>query len=433
MSERQPNSVDTKTVATRPEFLPEPSLNTLTSLSPQENTSASEASSPAANSTIVGIGSQLGPYQLLDKLGEGGMGAVYKARHTKLGKLVALKVLPPHVLDRPDALSRFEREMKAVGTLSHPNVVQALDAGDFGGVHYLSMEYVEGQDLHELVKAKGPMSVVNACKAIRQAAIGLAAAHKLGLVHRDIKPSNLFLTKVTGQIKILDMGLALLSQEQTPTALTSAGDRFGTPDYMAPEQWEDAHTCDARADLYALGCTLFQLLVGRAPYGSSEYRTVPRKMMGHVRDPIPDLIAARADVGRTPSSDLSSLSPMPDAMSNDMMRTDELIPPTNDIPDGLNAIYRKLMAKEPNDRFASADQLAEALAPFTRKRSPHDPREKSRTTSESPNRSDSDAVQAPSNGSLAPAIVTRNITATGSEALMSGNPQRTPPRRPNRK
>jgi len=125
---------------------------------------------------------------------------------------------------------------------------------------------------------------------------------------------------------------------------------------------------------------------------------------------------------------------MPDAMSNDMMRTDELIPPTNDIPDGLNAIYRKLMAKEPNDRFASADQLAEALAPFTRKRSPHAPREKSRTTSESPNRSDSDAVQAPSNGSLAPAIVTQNITATGSEALMmSGNPQRTPPRRPNRK
>lgn len=246
MSERQPNSVDTKTIVTRPEFLPEPSLNTLTSLSPQENTSASEARSPAANSTIVGIGSQLGPYQLLDKLGEGGMGAVYKARHTKLGKLVAFKVLPPHVLDRPDALSRFEREMKAVGTLSHPNVVQALDAGDFGGVHYLSMEYVEGQDLHELVKAKGPMSVVNACKAIRQAAIGLAAAHKLGLVHRDIKPSNLFLTKVTGQIKILDMGLALLSQEQTPTALTSAGDRFGTPDYMAPEQWEDAHTCDAR-------------------------------------------------------------------------------------------------------------------------------------------------------------------------------------------
>ena len=151
---------------------------------------------------------------MLDKLGEGGRGAVYKARHTKLDRMVALKVLPPHVVARPDALSRFEREMKAVGKLSHPNVVQALDAGDFGGVHYLSMEYVEGQDLQQLVQAKGPLSIVNACKALRQAALGLEAAHKLGLVHRDIKPSNLFVTKKTGQIKILDLGLALFSQDE---------------------------------------------------------------------------------------------------------------------------------------------------------------------------------------------------------------------------
>ena len=280
MTQPRPNSVDDKTVASSPEVLPDPLVNTHSSLSPKENTSAGETKPPEQLSTVVGIGSQLGPYQLLDKLGEGGMGAVYKARHVKLGRLVALKVLPPHVLSRPDALARFEREMMAVGSLQHPNVVQAHDAGEIGGVHYLSMEYVEGQDLHELVKAKGPMSIANACKVIRQAALGLAAAHKLGLVHRDIKPSNLFVTKATGQIKILDMGLALLSEEQAPAALTSTGQCFGTPDYMAPEQWEDAHTCDARADLYAHGCTLFLLLVGRTPYGGDEYRTVPRKMMG---------------------------------------------------------------------------------------------------------------------------------------------------------
>ena len=255
----------------------------------------------------------------------------------------------------------------------------------------------------------------------------MAAAHKLGLVHRDIKPSNLFVTKETGQIKILDMGLALLSEEQTPAALTSTGQCFGTPDYMAPEQWEDAHTCDARADLYSLGCTLFLLLVGRTPYGGDEYRTVPRKMMGHVRDPIPDLIAARAVVrggGCQPPS-TSSLAAGPTAGQSVSELKDTLrlaASATSDIPDGLDAIYRKLMAKDPKDRFASADQLAEALTPFTRQSSsaksspqqssPHAPREESRPTSDAPNRLNSDTASAPSDASPAPAIVTRSVTAT---------------------
>ena len=151
--------------------------NTQSSLGPQDRTSLGETRSATPVSTVVDVGSQLGPYKLVDKLGEGGMGAVYKARHTKLGKFVAMKILPQHVMSRSDALARFEREMLAVGSLHHPNIVQAHDAGEFGGVHYLSMEYVEGQDLQQVVKAKGPMSVVNACKAIRQAAQGLAAAH----------------------------------------------------------------------------------------------------------------------------------------------------------------------------------------------------------------------------------------------------------------
>ena len=352
---------------------------TQSSFSPQERTSAGETKPLLQHNTVVDVGSQLGPYQLVAKLGEGGMGAVYKARHVKLGKFVAMKILPQHVMSRPDALARFEREMLAVGTLSHPNVVQAHDAGEFNGVHYLSMEYVEGQDLQELVKTKGPVSVVNACKAIRQAAQGLAAAHKMGLVHRDIKPSNLFVTKQTGQIKILDMGLALLSQEEVPAALTSTGQCFGTPDYMAPEQWNDAHTCDGRADLYSLGCTLFFLLVGHPPYHSGTHRSAANKMKGHVIDPIPDLRSARQD-----------------------------------IPDGVDAIYRKLLAKEPKDRFVSAAALAEALAPFT-KPALAAPREESRTTNSSATPADSDqtqphAVRLPDSSDAPP-----NATIPGSE------------------
>ena len=298
---------------------------------PPEQTATGETLSIGPLSTIIDVGSQLGPYKLLAKLGEGGMGAVYQARHTKLGKLVALKILPQHLLSRSDALCRFEREMLAVGSLQHPNIIQALDAGEITGMHYLSMEYVEGQDLQQFIQTKGTMSVVNACKAIRQAAQGLAAAHKLGLVHRDIKPSNLFVTKRTGQIKILDMGLALLAQEETPAALTTTGQCFGTPDYMAPEQWNDAHTCDARSDLYSLGCTLHFLLIGRPPYHSDTHRSAANKMKGHVLDAIPDLALARPDV-----------------------------------PAGVVAIYLKLMAKTPSDRFASADELATALAPWVK-------------------------------------------------------------------
>ena len=294
---------------------------------PSEPTATGETIGPL--STIINVGNQLGPYKLLAKLGGGGMGVVYQARHTKLGKLVALKILPQHLLSRCDAVSRFEREMLAVGSLQHPNIIQALDAGEISGAHYMSMEYVEGQDLQQAIQTKGTMSVVDACEAIRQTAQGLAAAHELGLVHRDIKPSNLFVTKQTGQIKILDMGLALLAQTEMPAALTFTGQCFGTPDYMAPEQWSDAHTCDARSDLYSLGCTLYFLLVGRPPYHSDTHRSTANKMKGHMLDAIPDLALARPDV-----------------------------------PAGVVAIYLKLMAKVPSERFASADELATALAPW---------------------------------------------------------------------
>lgn len=282
-----------------------------------------------ADATMVGSGGSLGPYQLLEKLGEGGMGAVYKARHTHLDKLVAIKVLPQHFTEKPEAVARFKREMKAVGRLTHANIVQAHDAGEIHGTHFLAMEYVEGIDLQKLVKDKGPLSPANACRALRQAAIALSAAHAAGLVHRDIKPSNLLVAK-NGQIKVLDLGLALLAGDAgKATDLTAAGQAFGTPDYMAPEQWEDVHAADPRTDLYALGCTLFFLLTGHAPFEDDKHTSTVSKMTAHVLDTPTDLKAARADV-----------------------------------PDGLVAIYQRLVAKLPADRFQNATELAEALHPL---------------------------------------------------------------------
>lgn len=291
-------------------------------------------SAPAGHSFAkIQVGQLIGPYLIEAMLGEGGMGAVYRARHTKLDKLVALKILPSHSTHNPQFVARFEREMKAVGKLDHPQIVRALDAGEINGVHYLAMEYIEGTDLHELVRARGNLSVVNACKAIRQAAQALAAAHAAGLVHRDIKPANLFLAK-SGQLKILDLGLALLGEEANAhTELTAAGQTFGTPDYMAPEQWEGAHATDGRVDLYALGCTLHFLLTSKAPYDSPSTRTLLAKMKAHAMAPIPSLRDVR-----------------------------------NDVSAELEALYQKLMAKDPDARVQTAAELVDAILPFTVKK-----------------------------------------------------------------
>ena len=155
-----------------------------------------------------GLG-RLGEYELLAKLGEGGMGAVYKARQVRLDKIVALKVLPKDRTNDPHALARFEREMKAVGRVNHPHIVQAMDAREIEGTTVLVMEFADGLDMGEVLRRHGPLAVADACEMVRQAALGLQAIHEHGLVHRDIKPSNLMLTR-QGQVKILDLGLALL-------------------------------------------------------------------------------------------------------------------------------------------------------------------------------------------------------------------------------
>jgi formylglycine-generating enzyme required for sulfatase activity/anti-sigma factor RsiW len=271
----------------------------------------------------------LGPYRLLDTLGQGGMGTVYRAPHTKLDKVVAVKLLPVDRLRDADAVARFEREMKAVGRLSHANVVQAFDAGENAGIPFLVMEYVEGVNVSDLVQRRGPLGAADACEIVRQAALGLQYAHDHGLIHRDVKPSNLMVT-LNGQVKILDLGLALLHTDITGgTEITSAGLTMGTVDYMAPEQVTDSHHVDARADLYSLGCTLYKLLCGEPPFGAPRYASIPEKMLAQVHEPAPPVRSTRADV-----------------------------------PPELSQVIGRLLAKAPSDRPAHAGELAESLRPF---------------------------------------------------------------------
>ncbi len=274
-----------------------------------------------------------GEYVVLDKLGEGGMGVVLKARHRRMKRLVAVKMIAKKGLGSPDAVKRFHREVEVAAKLNHSNIVQAHDASEHEGVHYLVMEYVEGKDLAAIVKERGPLSIAQAVDYVVQAARGLHYAHEQGIVHRDIKPSNLLADK-KGTVKILDMGLASftrLAEDSEQDRLTSSGQLMGTCDYMAPEQALDTHRTDARADIYALGCTLYRLLTGRVPY---KCETMMQVLMSHREAPIPSLCKQRPDV-----------------------------------PPPLDAAYQKMVAKEPLERFQTMNDVIDALEPYVGKRS----------------------------------------------------------------
>jgi serine/threonine protein kinase len=273
---------------------------------------------------------RLREYQLLEKLGQGSMGTVYKALHTRLKRVVALKLLPPERMNDRATVARFQREMEAVGRLNHPHLVRATDAGEVDGTHFLVMEIIEGQTLAQLVHARGFLPVVEACELVRQAALGLQHVHEHGLVHRDIKPSNLLLS-AEGQVKVLDLGLALLKEERPGAEeLTATDQMMGTFDYMAPEQFADTHSVDIRADVYSLGCTLYFLLTGKAPFSGLTYANRLSKMMAHAQAPVPPI----RDRGR-------------------------------DVPAGLEAVLARMLAKRPGDRFATPAEVAAALAPIT--------------------------------------------------------------------
>ena len=272
----------------------------------------------------------LGPYLVLDLLGEGGMGRVFKARHLRLGREVALKIIRKEKLSNPVAVSRFLQEIHAAGQLAHPNVVLAFDSEKTDAGLFLSMEYVEGVDLTKYIRAHGPMAVPQACDAIRQAALGLQHAFERGMVHRDIKPSNLLYTP-RGQVKVLDLGLAMLQAGAVPGGddahrVTQEGFVLGTPDFLAPEQAQNPMGVDIRADIYALGGTLYFLLTGRPPFDGAN---PTEKLLKHVTAPAPSAMALRPDV-----------------------------------PPQLDGIIRWLMAKQPHERPQTPAQVAMTLLPF---------------------------------------------------------------------
>jgi serine/threonine protein kinase len=274
------------------------------------------------------LGLVMGNYVVLDRLGRGGMGQVFKARHRTMDRIVALKLLPYEAMKSPEAVKRFHREVKAAARLSHPNIVTAYDAGENQGIHFLIMEFVDGKNLSSWVKESGPMPVQKAVDCIIQAARGLDYAHKQGIIHRDIKPHNLLLDS-HGTVKILDMGLARV--EDAPGAsssgeseeLTGNGQVLGTLEYMSPEQALDTKNADARSDIYSLGCTLYYLLTGSTPYQGN---TITKKILAQQLKPIPSLREKRKDV-----------------------------------PTYLDNVCHKMLAKQPEQRQQSMQQVIEAL------------------------------------------------------------------------
>jgi WD40 repeat protein/tRNA A-37 threonylcarbamoyl transferase component Bud32 len=284
-------------------------------------------------------------YEILEEVGSGGMGVVYKARQLSPDRVVALKVIRKDRLASPEAVRRFRREAQAAARLAHANVVLVLDADQAGDTHFLAMEYVPGVTLQALVDEFGPLPVTLACDFVRQAALGLQHAMEQGLVHRDVKPSNLMVmprgrkgaagvAAYQGAVlKILDMGVARVNQlahspEELFTTLTQDGAMIGTPDYIAPEQLENAHAADVRADLYSLGCTFHFLLTAQVPFPGG---TLIKKLDKHRWETPPPV--------------------------------DQLRP---EVPASVAAVVRKLTAKRPEDRYQTPGELAAALDDLAR-------------------------------------------------------------------
>jgi serine/threonine protein kinase len=278
----------------------------------------------------------LNEYKILDRLGMGRMAGVYKAQH-QLGQTVAIKVLPPSKAKEPNILGRFHREARLSLRLKHPNIVRTFQTGEAGGLHYIVMEYLEGETLEEVIARRGKMMPGEAVRLIYQALQGLQHIHTEGLVHRDLKPANLMLIGSTpdstlrATLKILDIGLGrtLFDEgmgEPSGPSLTTEGVLLGTPDYMSPEQARDPRHTDIRADIYSLGCVLYHLLAGQPPFLDTN---IISQMIRHATEP-----------------------PKPLNLFNPA------------VPDGLQQIINWMMAKDPAQRYPTPERGAQALQVF---------------------------------------------------------------------
>ena len=268
---------------------------------------------------------RVGNYDVLDRLGAGGMGTVFKARHRRMKRIVALKVLSKETASSRMFLERFQREVETIARLNHPNIVMAFDADECEVGPFLVMEFVNGMDLATEVMRRGPLPLVDAIDRIIQSARGLDYAHARGIIHRDIKPGNILLD-AEGVVKVADLGLARLNDpaaESKNTGLTQTGTVMGTAEYMSPEQAIDSGTVDHRADIYSLGCTLYFLLSGRSTYEAGSFMAM---LLKHRDSPIPALRTARPDV-----------------------------------PPELETIFRKMVAKLPEERHASMAEVVHEL------------------------------------------------------------------------
>ncbi len=279
---------------------------------------AEQVLSGKANSLV------LGNYVILEKIGQGGMGQVLKAKHRRMDRTVALKILSPKVTKSPDAVQRFQREVKAAAKLEHPNIVTAYDADEANSTHFFVMQFVDGHDLSSIIKSHGRMTVPRAVHCLDQAVRGLQYAHERGIVHRDIKPANLLLSN-DDQLKILDLGLATMADIDgvVDHGLTGTGAIMGTVDFMAPEQGVNTKRADARSDIYSLGCTFYYLLTAHVPFGGE---TAVEKILAHRDQPIPDLGKQRPD-----------------------------------LPAPLLQMFRRMVAKEPADRYQTMGEVLAAL------------------------------------------------------------------------
>lgn len=272
-------------------------------------------------------------YRLLDRIGSGSMGTVYRAQDKSANRIVALKVMAANLADNPEALERFRREIDAATRLKHPNIITAYEGDSVGQRIYLAMEFLEGQELKRFLEEKGPLPIPLACECLRQASAGLQYAFEFGMLHRDIKPANLFVTwkGMSGMpnVKILDLGLARFVSENRDKRLTFTGQIIGTPDYIAPEAARNTKSADVRSDVFSLGCTLFELLTGKLPFPG---KNMVEKLTSRLSTDAPSVRTLRSE-----------------------------------IPSGLDAVIAKALKRDPNERYQTPGQVADALVPFVPK------------------------------------------------------------------